>query len=51
MHYFGQTNCPVEWGFISSRVYPDPLNDVEVDVLFTAPDGCEQRAHTFWAGE
>lgn len=51
MHYFGQTNCPVEWGFISSRVYPDPLNDVEADVLFTAPDGCEQRVPTFWAGE
>lgn len=51
MHYFGPTNCPVEWGFTSSRVYPDPFNDVEVDVLFTAPDGCEQRVPAFWAGE
>ena len=51
MHYSAQVNCPVEWGFVSSRSYPDPFNEVELDVLFTAPDGSEQRIPAFWAGE
>lgn len=51
MHYTAQVNCPVEWGFTSSSAYPDPFNDVELDVLFTTPDGCKQRVPAYWAGE
>ncbi len=51
MHYTGQTHCPVEWHFLSSRSYADPFNDLEMDVLFSAPDGTEQRVPAFWAGD
>jgi hypothetical protein len=51
MHYFAQVNCPVEWGFVSRRSYSDPFNEVQLDVVFTAPDGSEQRVPAFWAGE
>ncbi len=49
--YAGQVHCPVEWGFESNRPYADPFNEVELDVLFIAPDGREQRVPAFWAGE
>ena len=47
----GTRNCVMEWSFSSAKVYADPFNEVEMDVLITAPDGAEQRVPAFWAGE
>ena len=47
----GTRNCVTEWSFSSAKVYADPFNEVELDVLITAPDGSEQRVPAFWAGE
>ncbi len=44
-------NQPTEWAFVSGRSYADPFSDVELDVVFTDPDGEELRAPAFWAGE
>jgi len=43
-------NCMTEWGYRSGRPYADP-DEVELDVIFTDPDGEERRVPTFWAGE
>ncbi|HEV3259623.1 MAG TPA: DUF5060 domain-containing protein, partial [Gemmataceae bacterium] len=43
-------NRTAEWSFRSEKVYADPFNDVDVDVVFTAPDGHELRVPAFWAG-
>jgi hypothetical protein len=40
-----------EWSFSSDRHYADPFNEVELDVLFSGPDGTTQRVPAFWAGE
>jgi hypothetical protein len=39
-----------EWGYASSRVYPDPFNEVELDVILTHASGKRWRVPTFWAG-
>jgi hypothetical protein len=39
-----------EWTFESQKVYADPFNDVDVDVVFTR-DGQSWRIPTFWRGE
>jgi hypothetical protein len=41
----------VEWSFTSSGAHSDPFNEVELDVIFTGPDGREQRVPAFWGGE
>jgi hypothetical protein len=38
-----------EWTFESQKVYPDPFNDVDVDVIF-AKGGDSWRVPTFWRG-
>ena len=43
-------NRVTEWSFVSKRSYCDPFNDVQLDVLFTGPDGAEQLVPAFWAG-
>ena len=40
-----------EWSLASGKAYADPFNDVELDVIFTDPDGEERRVPAFWAGE
>src|SRR3989442_5068929 len=40
-----------EWTYSSGKAYADPWNDVEVEVVFTDPQGHEQRAPAFWSGE
>jgi hypothetical protein len=40
-----------EWSYSSGKAYVDPFNDVELDVVFTDPQGREQRVPAFWAGE
>jgi hypothetical protein len=40
-----------EWSFTSGKVYRDPFNEVDLDVVFTDPDGEEHRVPAFWSGE
>jgi hypothetical protein len=47
----GIRNCVTEWSFSSEKAYADPFNEVELDVLITAPDKSEQRVPAFWAGD
>jgi len=37
-----------EWVYSSGKVYSDPFNDIELDVVFTDPRGQEQRVPVFW---
>ena len=41
----------LEWSFTSEQIHADPFNAVELDVLFTQPDGKELLLPTFWAGD
>src|SRR5690242_3055868 len=43
-------NCPAEWSYTSAKQYRDAFNEVDLDVVFTAPSGQEQRIPAFWAG-
>lgn len=40
-----------EWAYSTGKAYADPFNEVELDVVFTDPQGHEQRVPAFWAGE
>ena len=44
-------NCMTEFPLISGKEYGDPFNDVQLDAVFTAPDGTERVVPAFWAGE
>jgi len=48
---YGTQNCAMEWSFSSAKKYDNPFNDIELDVIFTDPDGIEERVPTFWAGD
>jgi len=48
---YGVERCVVEWAYSSGKAYSDPFNDLELDVVFTDPQGREQRVPAFWAGE
>jgi hypothetical protein len=41
----------VELTFVSSKTYPDPFNEIELDVEFADPQGQKRRIPAFWAGE
>src|SRR5437868_6693807 len=43
-------NGMAEWSFRSEKAYADPFNEVDLDVVFTTPDGRELRVPAFWAG-
>ncbi len=45
-----EVNRVVEFTFQSSKSHPDPFNDIEVNVLFAAPDGQTFRVPAFWDG-
>ena len=47
----GTQNRVVELSWASAKPYADPFNDVELDVVFAAPNGQERRVPAFWAGE
>jgi len=47
---FAVQNVATEWSYTSGKQYADPFDEVELDVLVTAPDGCEQRVPAYWAG-
>ena len=46
----GVTRRVTESAFQSAKAYPDPFNDVELDVVFRDPRGQEQKVPAFWAG-
>ena len=48
---YGIAHCVVEWSYSSGKAYADPFNEVELDVVFTDPQGREQTVPAFWAGE
>jgi len=48
---YSSQNRAVEWSYSSGRRYPDPFNEVELDVLFTDPDGEKKSVPAFWEGE
>ena len=48
---YGIARCVAEWSYSSGKAYADPFNDVELDVVFTDPQGHEQTVPAFWAGE
>ena len=39
-----------EWGYYSGRAYPDPFNEVELDVVFTHSTGKSWKVPAYWAG-
>lgn len=43
-------NHVIQVGFESATDRPDPFNQVELDAIFTAPDGAECRVPAFWRG-
>jgi hypothetical protein len=47
---FAVQNCATEWSYTTSRVYRDPFNEVQLDVVFTDPSGTEYKMPAFWAG-
>ena len=49
--FCGVTNNPVEIVFQSGKVYPDPFNDIELNVAFTDPANKDVLVPAFWAGE
>jgi hypothetical protein len=38
-----------EWSYVSGKAYADPFNDIELDVIISAPRG-QWRVPTYWAG-
>jgi len=50
--FFAVQRVPWEWAFASGRAYDDPFNDVQVDVVFSGPDGRRTwRVSAYWAGD
>jgi hypothetical protein len=46
----GVTNRMVEWTFTAAHEHADPFNEVDLDILVTAPGGSVQKVPGFWAG-
>jgi hypothetical protein len=47
----GTVNRLIESTFTSTKVYADPFNEVQLDMLVTAPDGSQLRVPAFWGGK
>jgi len=45
-----EANRSVEWSFTSAKAHADPFNTVELNAVFTTPDGKDLRVPAFWAG-
>jgi len=43
-------HCVTEWSYFSAKSYKEPFSEVELDVIFTGPQGTEQRVPAFWSG-
>jgi len=48
---YGAQRCVSEWSYISRKNYADPFNNLDLDVIFTDPQGKEHRVPAFWAGD
>lgn len=48
---YGVQNQVVEWSYISGKVYSDPFNDVDVDVVFSDSKCMNWKVPAFWAGD
>jgi len=48
---YAQQNQVTEWAYTSGKAYSDPFNEVELEVIFTEPNGQERVVPAFWAGE
>ena len=48
---YGIQNQAVEWAYASGKVYADPFNEVELDVVFTDAEGETWQVPAFWAGD
>jgi hypothetical protein len=51
MLYHAVKNCVVEWSYTSQKIYTDPFNQVNLDVVFTDPQGKEYCQPAFWSGD
>jgi hypothetical protein len=40
----------IEWGYNSSKIYNDPFNEIELDVIIKRSDGETWKVPAFWAG-
>jgi hypothetical protein len=49
--HYAVARCVTEWAYSTGKAYADPFNEVELDVVFTDPEGRGQRVPAFWAGE
>src|SRR3954453_5533558 len=45
-----EANKTLELAFASKKTYTDPFNEIELDVVVTAPGGEQARVPAFWAG-
>jgi hypothetical protein len=45
------TNQVIELSFQTGKVYKDPFNEIEVDLVVTTPQGQSLRVPAYWAGE
>lgn len=48
---YATQHCVAEWSFSSGKAYNNPFHDIQVDVVISDPQGKEQIAPAFWAGE
>ena len=48
---YSTQNRMTEFPLTSTLVYKEPFHEVELDAVFTAPDGSERRVPGFWAGD
>ena len=47
---FATQHEALEWGYTSGKPYPDPFNDLELDVILTHASGESWRVPAYWAG-
>lgn len=48
--YSVEANCVIEIALTSEKSYPDPFNEITLDVVLTAPNGETMQLPAFWAG-
>ena len=49
-HPYVKRNAVCEWGYTSAQMHPDPFNEIEVDVVFSSPEGKVFKVPAYWAG-
>ncbi|MCS7060034.1 MAG: DUF4038 domain-containing protein [Anaerolineae bacterium] len=51
LSYHASVHAAIEFEFRSSAAYSDPFSQIELDVVFSAPNGRIMRVPAFWAGD